>query len=84
MRASPTCGANETCSSEGICVCLPGYKIIGESCKVVPEANSPGALPVTDHSSQDTHSSNVAAGIFVPLTLIVIVIAGVYLVRKYQ
>ncbi|XP_028142253.2 uncharacterized protein LOC114336127 [Diabrotica virgifera virgifera] len=76
------CGPNEWCVKTNKCECIPQYKRKDNTC-ILETSDDPKS---SNYSNlvDNQGSGAIVAGILIPLFLIVFVMCGVYLTRKYH
>lgn len=80
---SVKCLETETCMiTTGTCECLPDFKRINGTCENVTDAVSPSETKSA--LIDDGGNGRIVAGILIPLFLIMFVMCGVYVSRKYR
>lgn len=73
-----------TDSTNGYCDCLPGHTQINDTfCMKIGDSKTPKTSSLVNNED-DNGSGHVVAGILIPVFLIMVVIAGIYINRKYR
>ncbi|CAG9859971.1 unnamed protein product [Phyllotreta striolata] len=76
------CGKNEVCEESGWCNCLPDFQKKDNECVSVASEDIKSSNYLNLVNNQG--SGSIVAGILIPLFLIVFVMCGVYVTRKYH
>lgn len=76
------CGENESCLETGLCHCLPTHELKDSVCVPIVSVD----IRSSNYSNlvNNQGSGSIVAGILIPLFLIVFVMCGVYVTRKYH
>ncbi|KAJ8934520.1 hypothetical protein NQ314_013303 [Rhamnusium bicolor] len=85
LNNSPCSSDTELCDgSTNSCQCLPGYERKNKTYCVQTVNTSSQSTPNYSSLVDNQGSGSIVAGILIPLFLIIFVICGIYVNRKYQ
>lgn len=77
---SQLCAENETCMNKTeLCECLPNYKRIADRCMMETASSESSAALIHENTS-----GHIVAGVLIPIFVILVVICGIYVTKRYQ